>query len=223
MSLTLYYHPLSSYCHKVLIALYEAGTSFDAEIIDLGNEAQRATLGSHWALCKFPVIYDSDRDRSLPESSTIIEYLDRYYPGNKPLIPIDGESAIEVRLWDRIFDNYVHTPVQQIVGDRIQQAHAGMAGQYSLLEATYRLIDRQVAARDWAAHEEFSLADCAAAPALFYANTLQPLPPELDHLCGYFERLMERPSVRRTVAQARPYFPFYPFADAIPQRFRGPT
>src|SRR5579862_1978777 len=158
MPLTLYYHPLSSYCHKVLIALYEAGTPFNAQIVDLGNEDHRATLRAHWPLCKFPVIHDPGRDRSLPESSIIIEYLDRYYPGNKPLIPADADRAIEVRLWDRIFDNYVQTPMQQIVGDRIQKAQANMAGQYSLLETAYRAIDCQVAARPWAAHEEFSLA-----------------------------------------------------------------
>ena len=105
MSLTLFHHPLSSYCHKVLIALYEAGTPFNARIIDLGDEGHREILRSHWPLCKFPVLCDSERNRSLPESSAIIEYLDHYYPGEKPLIPADRDSAIEVRLWDRIFDN----------------------------------------------------------------------------------------------------------------------
>src|ERR1043165_5454528 len=100
MALTLFYHPLSSYCHKVLVALYELGTTFDARIIDLGSEAERALLGKHWALCKFPVIHDAERGRSLPESSIIIEYVDRYYPGTTPLIPRDTDRAIEVRLWD---------------------------------------------------------------------------------------------------------------------------
>ena len=218
MSLTLYYHPLSSYCHKVLIALYEAGTAFNAQVIDLGDADQRATLRSHWPLCKFPVLHDSERNRSLPESSVIIEYLDHYYPGDKPLIPTDWASALEARLWDRVFDNHVQTPMQQIVGDRLRQTHADMSGPRSLLEVAYRVIDRQVASRTWAAHEEFTLADCAAAPALFYATTLQPLPTELGHLRNYFARLMDRPSVRRVLEEARPYFHLYPFADAIPQR-----
>ena len=222
MTLTLYYHPLSSYCHKVLIALYEAGTAFKGEIIDLGDADDRARLGSHWPLCKFPVLHDSRRDRSLPESSAIIEYLDHYYPGAKPLIPPDWDSAFQARLWDRIFDQHVHTPVQRIVGDRLRQAHADLSDQRSLLQATYRVIDRQVAAHAWVAHDEFTLADCAAAPALFYANTLQPLPDSLVHLQEYFARLMERPSVRRVLEEARPYFHMYPFADDLPQRFREP-
>jgi glutathione S-transferase len=219
MSLTLYYHPLASYCHKVLIALYEAGTRFDGQIIDLGDEADRAALRAHWPLLKFPVLYDSSRKRSVPESSSIIEYLDRHYPGNTALVPSNADSDIEVRLWDRIFDNYVQTPMQQIVADRIQQAHADMTGARALLDASYRLIDSQLASRAWIAHEDFSLADCAAAPALFYASTLQPLPAALPNLRGYFERLMGRPSVRRTLEEARPYFHMYPFAEAIPQRF----
>jgi glutathione S-transferase len=215
MSLTLYYHPLSSYCHKVLIALYEAGTAFNARLIDLGDAGDREVLRSHWPLCKFPVLHDAERRRSLPESSAIIEYLDHYHPGEKPLIPADWNAALEVRLWDRIFDNYVQTPMQQIVGDRLRQAHADLSGQRALLEAAYCVIDRQVASRAWAAHDEFTLADCAAAPALFYANTLQPLPTSLGHLRGYFARLMERPSVRRVIEEARPYFHLYPFADAL--------
>lgn len=221
MSLTLYYHPLSSYCHKVLIALYEAGTAFDARIIDLGDPGDREVLRSHWPLGKFPVLHDQGRERSLPESSAIIEYLDCHYPGEKPLIPADRDSALEARLWDRIFDNYVHAPMQEIVRDRLRQAHADMSGPRTLLGEAYAVIDRQVSLHAWAADDEFTLADCAAAPALFYASTLQPLPNALVHLRSYFERLMDRPSVRRVLEEARPYFHLYPFAEAIPQRFRG--
>jgi len=223
MSLTLYYHPLSSYCHKVLIALYEAGTTFHAELIDLGNEDHREILRGHWPLCKFPVLHDAARNRSLPESSTIIEYLDHHYPAARPLIPTDRDSAMEVRLWDRIFDNYVQTPLQQIVLDSLQQTRVDLSSQRALLEATYRVIDRQVESRAWAAGAEFTLADCAAAPALFYASTLQPLPATLGSLRAYFERLMARPAVRRVLDEARPYFHFYPFADAIPPRFLAPA
>lgn len=219
MSLSLFYHPLSSYCQKVLIALYEAGIPFKGQIIDLGSEYDRATLSTHWSLCKFPVIRDTVRERSLPESSIIIEYLDNYYPGAARLVPRDCESAIDVRLWDRIYDNYVQTPVQQIVAHRLKRSSADMSGHRSLLESTYRIIDKQVKSSAWAASDDFSLADCAAAPALFYANTLQPLPLELRYLNEYFERLMGRASVKRTLEQARPYFNLYPFAAAIPQRF----
>lgn len=221
MSLTLYYHPLSSYCHKVLIALYESGTPFTPHLIDLGNDADRALLSSHWPLCKFPVIFDAARQRSLPESTAIIEYLNHHHPAAPPLIPGDPDRALDVRLWDRIFDNHVHTPMQQIVADRISRANADLSRQRALLQAAYRVIDAQVARHAWAASAQFSLADCAAAPALFYATTLEPLPEEARHLRVYFDRLMDRPSVHRTLQEARPYFKYYPFAEALPARFRA--
>ncbi len=223
MSLTLYYHPLSSYCHKVLIGLYETGTSFDARIIDLGDESHRDLLRSHWPLCKFPVLHDARRNRSLPESSAIIDYLDHHYPGARSLIPSDRDSEMEVRLWDRLLDNHVHTPMQQIVGDRLQQTHADLSGQRGLLDTMYTVIDRQVAARAWIAHGDFTLADCAAAPALFYANTVQPLPTTLGHLAAYFERLMERASVQRVLEEARPYFHSFPFSESLPARYKVPA
>lgn len=220
MSLTLYYHPLASYCHKVLIALYEAGTPFTPRLVDLGDAGDRALLASHWALCKFPVIHDGQRNRSLPESTIIIEYLDRHFPGDSRLIPGDPDAALDVRLWDRLLDNYVHAPMQEIVSIHLRKAGMDTGAQRSMLESTYRLIDGQVAERPWIAGDGFSLADCAAAPALFYAATLVPFPRECVHLARYFDRLTERPSVRRTLDESKPYFHFYPFADAIPARFR---
>jgi glutathione S-transferase len=219
MALTLYYHPLSSYCHKVLIALYEANTAFVGQIIDLGNESHRAMLQAHWPLGKFPVLHDSERNLSLPESSIIVEYLDRF-AGAKPLIPVDQDSALQARLWDRILDNYLQTPMQEIVVDRLRQTNADMTGARALLSASYQLINQQLANRKWIAHDTFSLADCAAAPALFYAHTLVPIPDENELLRAYFDRLMDRPSVRRVIAEARPFFHLYPFADAIPDRFK---
>lgn len=220
MSLTLYYHPLSSYCHKVLIALYESGVAFEPHLIDLGNEADRTLLGSHWPLCKFPVLFDAASNRSLPESTAIIEYLNQYYPATEPLIPNHADSALDVRLWDRIFDNYVHTPMQQIVADHLRQAHGDLSQQRTLIQTTYQFIDKQVSSHTWATSEQFSLADCAAAPALFYAATLEPFPPALVHINSYFERLMNRPSVQRVLEEAKPYFQYYPFTEAIPARFR---
>jgi len=220
LSLTLYYHPLSSYCHKVLVALYETGIAFRPQLVDLGDAEHRKQLGAHWPLCKFPVLHDAERGLSVPESSIIIEYLDRRFPGNPPMIPADAQNALDVRLWDRILDNYVHTPMQEIVADRLRQAHADLSHRQTLLDSAYRLIDRQVSDRTWIASERFSLADCAAAPALFYASTLRPFDTGQRHLSAYFERLMARPSVRRVLDEAKPYFRFYPFSDAIPARFR---
>jgi glutathione S-transferase len=217
--LTLFYHPLSSYCHKVLIALYENGTTFEKRSIDLGDPAQRAELQALWPLAKFPVIRDAERDRNVAETSVIIEYLDHYHGGRHPLLPPDCEAALEVRLWDRVFDNYVQGPMQQIVAERIKGSNADTSAQRALLQTAYRLIDSRLAGCTWISHHGFSMADCAAAPALFYAATLEPLPAELVQLGAYFDRLMERPSVRRVLEEARPYFPMYPFAEAIPRRF----
>jgi glutathione S-transferase len=226
MSLTLYFHPLSSYCHKVLVALYENGCDFEKRLIDLGSGTDRAELQALWPFCKFPVLRDHGRDRSLAESTVIIEYLDHYFAASDPLIPADWEQALEVRYWDRILDNYVHGPMQQIVGDRLTGAGADLSKARAMLETAYGLIDRQIASRPWIAGPVFSLADCAAAPALFYASTVQALPPDMPHLGNYLERLHERPSFRRVIEEAAPYFSMYPFAQAIPERFRqsaGPS
>ena len=220
MSLTLYYHPLASFCHKVLIALYENGIEFERRVIDLADAADRAELQAIWPIGKFPVIRDHARQRDLPESTVIIEYLDRFYPGEHPLIPVDWEAALEVRLWDRFFDNYLQAPIQQIVGDRIRGANGDLTKQRSTLETAYDMLDRQMASRTWVASQDFSMADCSAAPALFYASTLQPFPDEFSHLRAYFDRLIQRPSFQRVIDEARPCFSLYPFADAIPTRFR---
>jgi glutathione S-transferase len=218
MSLTLYYHPLSSFCHKALVALYENGTAFEKRLIDLSNAADRAELAAAWPLVKFPVLHDEARKRDVPESSIIIEYLDRRYPGAQPLIPSAAEDALEVRLWDRIFDNHVQVPMQRIVADRASGAGADMTRERALLQSAYAMIDRQLAAHPWIVAGGFSMADCAA-PALFYAATLEAFPASATRLGDYFERLMDRPSVRRVLEEARPYFALYPFAEAIPKRF----
>jgi glutathione S-transferase len=220
MPLTLYYHPLASFCHKVLIALYENGTAFERRIIDLADDADRAALQAIWPLGKFPVIRDHGRKRDLPEATIIIEYLDHFYAGGHRLIPGDWEAALEVRLWDRFFDNYVQEPLQQIVGDRLSGAKGDLTKQRSTLKTAYVMLDRQMASSTWVTGQDFSMADCAAAPALFYASTLEPFADEFSHLRAYFDRLTHRPSFQRVIDEARPYFPLYPFADAIPTRFR---
>lgn len=218
MSLTLYYHPLASYCHKVLVALYEHEIAFEARIIDLGAEADRAELGALWPFCKFPLLRDHERQRTVPESSIIIEYLDPF-AARPPLIPQDANDALQVRLWDRIVDSYVHEPMQDIVLDHLRGAKGDTTTLRATIQTAYSLIDTQVATRPWMAGQTFSMADCAAAPALFYAHTLESFPEPLVHLRAYFERLMKRPSVQRVLEEARPYFPMYPFHSAIPARF----
>ncbi|KRB11207.1 glutathione S-transferase family protein [Lysobacter sp. Root690] len=223
MSLSLYSHPLASFCHKVLIALYEQGTPFQAHLLDLGNPDAKAGFLDLWPVGKMPVLRDDARDRTVPETSVIIEYLDRHYPGPHPLLPADDDARLDVRLWDRFFDLYVHAPMQKFVSDHLHAAGdkdpRGLADAQATLATAYAMIERQAAGRVWICGDDFSLADCAAAPALFYAAIVAPLPSQHPNLHAYYERLMDRPSVRRTIAEARPYFPMYPFNHLIPARF----
>lgn len=224
MSLTLYYHPLASYCHKVLIALYEHGVPFEKRLINLGDPDERAALEALWPMAKFPVLHDAANGRDVPESSIIIEYLDQLLPASQPnlqpMLPRIAEQALEVRLWDRFFDNYVHQPMQEIVLDHIRGVHADMAPARGTIKAAYKLLEGRMAKRQWACGETFSLADCAATPALFYARTLLPFPEEYPQLAAYFERLVARPSVQRVLEEARPFFQYYPFESEIDSRFR---
>jgi glutathione S-transferase len=220
MLLTLYYHPLSSFCHKALIALYENGCEFDKRIIDLGNQADSAELGAIWPFRKFPVLRDHVRNRNVPETTLIIEYLDHFFKCAHPLLPENWDDALQVRHWDRLFDNYVQAPMQKIVSDRISNTQGNLTSERAMLDTAYGMVDRRMLSLTWVAGENFSMADCAAAPMLFYASTVQPFPTEASNLSGYFDRLMQRPSVQRVIEEAKPYFSLYPFADAISKQFR---
>lgn len=220
MGLTLYYHPLASFCHKVLIALYENDIPFEARIIDLGDAGDRSDLQVLWPFCKFPVIHDHGRKRDVPETSIIIEYLDQFFALNRKLIPNDFDEALQVRLWDRILDNYVQGPMQEIVNDKLKNLNGDLTTARATLETAYGMIDEQVKSATWVANEDFSMADCAAAPALFYASTVQSFPEKYIHLNAYFERLMDRKSVQRVLNEAKPYFSLYPFNSGIPARYR---
>jgi glutathione S-transferase len=223
VALTLYYHPLASFCHKVLVALYEAAIPFDARLMDLGNPEHRAELNALWPVGKFPVLVDDEHGRSVPESTIIIEYLSEHFPGAAELLPGDARTRLDVRLWDRVYDAYVQVPMQKIVGDhlRLEGDHDlhGVADARDTLQTAYAMLERQMANGTWTVGERFTLADCAAAPALFYASIVEPFPTEHTRLATYFDRLMDRPSVRRTLDEARPYFPLFPFREAIPARF----
>lgn len=218
MALTLYYHPLASFCHKVLIALYEHDVAFEKRLIDLGQEADRAALQAVWPVGKFPVIRDGER--VVAESSCIIEYLDHVHAGAARLVPDDWDAAFAVRVWDRHFDNSVQVPMQQIVLDRLRGGGGDLAQERALIATAYGMVERQLEGRQWIAGDSFSMADCAAAPALFYATTLVPFAPDQLRLHAYFERLVARASVRRVLDEAKPYLAMYPFAQAIPERFR---
>ena len=223
MNLVLYFHPLASFCHKVLMALYENETPFTGHIVDLADADSRANFIDVWPLGKFPVLRDETLDRTIPETTIIIEYLDQHYPGARPLLPADETERLDARLWDRFFDLYVQVPMQKIVADRIrpeaEHDPRGVADATATLKTAYDMIDRHMANRTWVVGENLTIADCAAAPALFYAGIVVPFANTQPNVAAYFERLLERPSFKRVLAEARPYFQFFPFKDAMPARF----
>jgi glutathione S-transferase len=214
MSLTLYFHPLASYCWKVLIALYENDTAFTPKLVDLGDPSGAREFRALWPLGKFPVLRDHDSERLIGESSIIIEYLALFRPGPVELIPRDPKLALEARFHDRFYDLYVHDPMQTLVFDKlrppeqrnplaVEQARAELAQSYSLIEHTMQT-------HRWAAGDTFTLADCAAAPALHYANQLAPIPSALSQTQAYLARLRARPSFARTLREAGPYLHLFP-------------
>ncbi len=214
MSLTLHFHPLASFCWKPLIALYENDTPFTPKLVDLGNETERAALLKLWPIGKFPVLRDEARDQTVPESSVIIEYLDRHYPGPARFIPGDADRAWQARLRDRFYDLYAHLPMQKIVLDRFRDAdrqdRQGVEEARAQLRISYGIIEAQMAAGGWAMGETFGLADCAAFPALFYGSMAEPFGSTHANTTAYLKRLKARPSVQRVLQEAEPYFHMVP-------------
>lgn len=215
MTLTLYYHPLSSFCWKTLIALYEADLPFEPRLVNLGDPADRAAFQAVWPLAKFPVLRDETHDQTLPESTLIVEYLAETYPGAASLVPTDPGAARRARLIDRLFDNYVHLPFQQIVSERLRPADNkdpyGVDQNRAKVSEGYDLLAPMIAG-PWAVGEVFTLADCAALPALFYADYAVPL-AGWPGLAAYLGRLKARPSVARVLAEAEPFFQYFPLKD----------
>lgn len=206
----LYAHPFSSYCQKALIALYENATPFDFRMLE--DDESMAELAALWPLKRFPVLVDEGR--TIMEASIIIEYLGIKHPGPVRLIPEDPHAAIEVRMMDRFFDNYVSTPQGAVVFNAIRPADKrdayGIAEARKMLETAYGWLDGWMAGREWAAGADFSLADCAAAPSLFYADWTHPIDPAFGNVLAYRRRLLARPSFARAVDEARPYRPLFP-------------
>ncbi|PXA83163.1 glutathione S-transferase [Nostoc sp. 3335mG] len=206
----LHAHPFSSYCWKVLIALYENETPFEFKPIE--SEADWTELERLWPMKLMPVLIDGDR--TVVESSVIIEYLALFHSGPVSLIPFDPDKALRVRFFDRAFDNYVMTPMNKIVGDFLRpeadRDPYGVAEARTKLERAYRWLDGAIPEGGWAAGGDFTLADCAAAPALFYADWVHPIPEGCPSIRAYRARLLARPSVARAVDEARPYRKYFP-------------
>ena len=210
MSLTLYAHPFASYCWKVLIALYENGMPFRHRMVD--NAEIVAELAGLWPLKKIPVLQDGEA--CIIESSVIIEYLMLRYKGPTRLIPEGIDAALKVRFMDRFFDNYVMTPMQKLVSDRMrgdgEHDAKGVAEARTMLDSAYAWLDEQLAPQAWAVGSQFTMGDCAAAPALFYADWVHPIGERFPGVCSYRARLLARPSIARTVDEARPYRKLFP-------------
>lgn len=209
MTLKLHYHPLSSFCQKVLIALYENETPFVPNVVDFQDDASRGAFLELWPVGRFPVITDEARDWMVPESSIIIEYLAQHYPGRVQLCPSDPDIARQVRMHDRFFDLYINVQMQKIITDRLRPEGKhdafGVEQARSLLTTSLSLVDEHMKSRTWAMGDQFTMADCAAAPALFYADMAQPFSDTHRNAYSYLTRLKNRPSYARVLKEAAPY------------------
>jgi glutathione S-transferase len=207
MSLTLHAHPFAAYCWKVLIALYENATPFTYRVVE-----DMAELQSLWPIKKFPVLRDGEA--TIVESSIIIEYLMHRYPGTTRMIPLNDDAALSVRFMDRFFDNYVTTPYQTLVSDRMrtqtERDAKGVADARKMLDVAYGWLEKQLTPQAWASGSHFSLADCSAAPALFYADWVHPIGDRFPGVRAYRGRVVARPSVARVVDEARPFRRLFP-------------
>lgn len=210
MTLVLHAHPFSSYAQKVLVALYENDTPFTLRL--LADADSFAALARLWLVRLMPVL--TDGDVVVREASIIVEHLMLHHPGPVRLIPSDPKAALRVRFLDRVFDNYVMTPMQKVVADVLRDAGErdpkGVADAKARLDTTYEWLDGELKGRTWVAGEDFTLADCAAGPSLFYADWVHPIPERFGILRAYRARLLKRPSFARAVEEARPYRSFFP-------------
>ena len=206
----LYAHPFSSYCQKVLVALYENDAAF--EYRNLEDDGVNAELGALWPMKRFPVLVE--QERTVLEATCIIEYLDLHHPGPVKLIPSDPDIALDVRMLDRFFDNYISTPQQKVVFDRMrpeaERDPAGVEQARAMLETSYAWLDAHMAGREWAVADRFSLADCGAAPFLFYADWTHRIDERFGEVHAYRQRLLARPSFKRAVDEARPFRSYFP-------------
>lgn len=210
MTLELFAHPFSSYCQKALIAFYENEIPFTYRMIEDAGVGEE--LASLWPIKKFPILRDDGR--VILEASIIIEHLHARYPGPVRLIPDDADQAVEVRMLDRFFDNYVMTPQGKFVFDALRPPEGrdpyGVEEARKMLETSYAWLNQRMNGRTWAVGDTFTLADCAAAPSLFYADWTHPILERYEHLAAYRARLLQRPSFARAVDEARRFRHYFP-------------
>ncbi|WP_309088595.1 glutathione S-transferase family protein [Phenylobacterium sp.] len=212
MTLILHEHPLSSYCWKAKVALYETGLPFETRLVAPYDPASWEAHLARWPLGKMPVLEDTDRGQVIPETSVIIEYLQVFHAPSAGLIPSDPETALRVRMLDRVFDSYVMEPMSRVVAENFRGGEdpVGVAQADALLKKAYDYLEGELAGRTWAAGEAFTLADCAAAPALYYADKVLPFRAGHPTLGAYLDRLEARPSFARTLEEAQPVWHMFP-------------
>ena len=209
----LFGHPFSSYTQKALTALYENHTPFEFMVLSPEHPDIYADFAQRWPIRRFPLLVEGERQ--VMEATCAIEYLDAHHPGATRFIPQDADAAIEVRMLDRFFDNYIHAQLQRIVDNVLRRSNAdrdpyGVNEARARLDTAYAWLDQRMANREWAAADAFSLADCAAAPALFYADWAHRIGDRFANVHAYRQRLLARPSFARCVEGGRPYRPLFP-------------
>lgn len=214
MTLVLHQHPFASYCQKALIALYELELPFSTHLVD-DADARAELAATLWPMATIPVLRDESADLTLPESTTIIEHLDHIAANGPKLIPADRAAALQARLWDRFYDQHIATPMQKLVADRRRPEGRndpeGIVEARNTLDTAYTVLDAHLAQRTWAAGAAFTLADCAAAPALFYARAVHRWDQHGQvNISRYYRDLMARRSVARVVDEARPWRHIFP-------------
>jgi glutathione S-transferase len=213
MTLKLYLHPLSSFCWKVKIALYEADIPFEPVMVDLMDPAKRAEYLKLSPFAKIPTLVDGDR--VVNETSIMIEYLAMKFQSAASLLPKDPAEALKVRALDRFFDLYVNMPLGKVAADRMrpetERDATGVERVINDLRTAISIVEKDMAKRTWAAGETFTMADCAAGPALFYANRLVPYASGFPNTARYLDRLQKRPSMARCIEEAKPYFQMVPY------------
>ncbi|MBA8879091.1 glutathione S-transferase family protein [Phyllobacterium myrsinacearum] len=215
MTMAMYLHPLSSYSQKAKTAFYEKGVDFETRMLD-GSEPIASAFAALWPIGKFPLL--TDGDKMVFEATSIIEYVDNLYPETSRLIPEDQAKAAEVRMWDRFFDNYINYPQQRMVYVAIgREADDGedCAKWKAAFEAAFGVLDHRLKGREWVAGDTFSLADCAAAPSLLYADWTHPIPKSYKEVWTYRDRLLARPSYARALDEARPYRHMFPLGAPV--------
>jgi glutathione S-transferase len=215
MSLTLYYHPLSSFCWKTLTALYESKTPFTPLLINFGDQDSAQKLFDVWPMGEFPVLQDTQRNQIIPQSSSVIEYLNLHYAGTSRLIPGDPELALETRRWNDFFDTYIQVHMQKIVADVMRPNEkkdpTGVSDARGYITSAYDILESRMKGRTWMVGDTFTMADCSACPALYYGNLVEALGNKYPSVASYLERLKQRPSFARVVEEAQPYFHFFPY------------